>query len=94
MADRRPAFLEGTDGSPEDFDTADVAVVGGVRVTTPAGIDMGGEAITDMLDPVNPQDAATKAYVDSTSGFDVNVILTTVAGLVVVDSNGNVVRSN
>lgn len=93
MADRRLVFLEDTDGQPEDLDAADVAVVGGAKVTTSAGIDMGGAAITAMLDPVNPQDAATKAYVDASMGFNVDVILTTLDAHVVIDNDGHVVRS-
>lgn len=31
-------------------------------------IDMGGNAIRDVVDPTNPQDAATKAYVDAAVG--------------------------
>ncbi|WP_157518068.1 beta strand repeat-containing protein [Flagellimonas lutaonensis] len=43
------------------------------------GNDAGGSAITNLTDPTNPQDAATKAYVDAIADDDVSVT-NTVAG--------------
>lgn len=40
--------------------------------TMSGDIDMGSNFITSLLDPVNPQDAATKAYVDAGGGGTVN----------------------
>lgn len=93
MAERKIPFLSDVDGKPEEFDVADVAVVGGLRTTTAAGIALGGAKATGAADPTDPQDLATKAYVDANANiFDVDVILTDLSGSVLVDLDGNVLR--
>lgn len=48
------------------------ALAGGI--TTTGGINMNGYKITSLLPPTNPQDAATKGYVDSSSGTAVTSV--------------------
>jgi len=62
MAERKPLFMQ-AEGYSEEMAATDTATFGGL--TLGGNIAMGTHAITGMSDPTNPQDAATKAYVDS-----------------------------
>ena len=76
MATRRPLFMntDSGEGFHEQMHESDALVLGGL-VMNPggAGIDMNDQSIFDLAEPLNPQDAATKAYVDAVaSGLDVH----------------------
>jgi hypothetical protein len=76
MATRRPLFMntDSGEGYHEQMHESDALVLGGL-VMNPggAGIDMNDQSIFDLAEPINPQDAATKAYVDAVaSGLDVH----------------------
>lgn len=62
MALRKPLFMS-TEGYWEEMASSDTAAFGGL--TLGGNIAMGTYKITGMGDPADPQDAATKAYVDS-----------------------------
>lgn len=62
MAERKPLFMQ-TEGYEEEMAASDTATFGGL--TLGGNIAMGTHQITGMGDPTLPQDAATKAYVDS-----------------------------
>lgn len=62
MAERKPLFMQ-TEGYEEEMAVSDTATFGGL--TLGGNIAMGTHLITGMGDPLLPQDAATKAYVDS-----------------------------
>jgi hypothetical protein len=62
MAERKPLFMS-SEGYSEEMATTDTAAFGGL--TLGGNIAMGTHKITGMGDPGDPQDAATKAYVDA-----------------------------
>ena len=68
-------LVEGADhgllGGLADDDHTQYLLVAGSRAMT-GDLNMGSHKITSVTDPTNPQDAATKAYVDAmASGLDV-----------------------
>lgn len=70
MALRKPLFMS-SEGFSEEMATADTVSLGGITITTSAGIDMGGFQITNLGTPTVAANAATKAYVDAVaSGLD------------------------
>lgn len=67
MANRKPLFLNTTEGVPEEVSsTADTLTVGKVTLAGVSGvaIDAGGALISSVASPVSATDAASKAYVD------------------------------
>lgn len=76
MATRRPLFMntDSGEGFHEQMHESDALVLGGLVMNAGgAGIDMNDQSIFDLAEPTNPQDAATKAYVDAVaSGLDVH----------------------
>jgi pectin methylesterase-like acyl-CoA thioesterase len=71
----RKAYVDAIDTALQalisSLDSQVIKKDGSVDFTGPQS--MNGFALTDVLDPVNPQDAATKAYVDSVAGSGVPV---------------------
>ena len=69
-------------------DVRETAVADAVMNTT---LDMNGNKIINVTDPTNPQDAATKAYVDTgtflTAGEGIDITGTTISGENASDSN-------
>lgn len=62
-----------------------------------ASVSMNSQLLTSLLDPVNPQDAATKAYVDAIStGLDIkgSVRVVTIAALPTYTRTGNVITAS
>lgn len=76
MATRRPLFMNTASGEGyhEQMHESDALVLGGLVMNAGGtGIDMNDQSIVDLAEPLNPQDAATKAYVDAVaSGLDVH----------------------
>ena len=74
MAERKPLFMNGPEGFSEEMARADFIYLGGL-IMNPGGtgIDMNHQPLINLDEPVNPEDAATKAYVDAlASGLDVH----------------------
>jgi hypothetical protein len=59
------AFTNWDKDVTDDFDGAFGSLTGAPAQIGDLGGDMGAAAITNLLDPTNPQDAATMAYVDA-----------------------------
>lgn len=74
MATRKPLFMNSTEGYHEQMADSDDLVLGGLVMNTGgSGIDMNHQPLVNLDAPVNPEDAATKAYVDAiASGLDVH----------------------
>lgn len=74
MATRKPLFMNQTEGYHEQMANADDIVLGGLQINTGGtGIDLNHSPLINLDPPVNPEDAATKAYVDAVaSGLDVH----------------------
>lgn len=65
MATKVILYVDTSDGVIEQVDTGvDDFTIGGITISGPFGIVMSGSSITGLINPINPQDAATKAYVD------------------------------
>lgn len=83
MAERKPLFMQ-TEGYEEEMATSDTATFGGL--TLGGDIVMQTHLITGLGDPNNPQDAATKAYVDSVAqGLEIKA---PVNALLLAESDG------
>ena len=72
MADKKPLYMDQTEGFSTEMASTDTISLGGLTITSDSldpthnsGILMGGYNISNMADPAQNQDAATKAYVDS-----------------------------
>jgi len=63
MAERKPLYMDQTEGFPVELPTTDSITLGGLTMNG-GDIAMGTNKITGLGDPTNPQDGATKAYVD------------------------------
>jgi hypothetical protein len=86
MAERKPLFLNdtGTDAYHKEIATTDTITVGGVTISTSAGIDFGGFKAKNVGTPTLDTDGATKGYVDAVAtGLDwkASVRLKTTASL-------------
>jgi hypothetical protein len=86
MAERKPLFLNdtGTDAYHKEIATTDTITVGGVTISTSAGIDFGGFKAKNLGTPTLDTDGATKGYVDAVAtGLDwkASVRLKTTASL-------------
>lgn len=91
MALRKPMFMS-SEGFSEEMATTDTAQLGGLTITTAAGIDMGGFKVTNLGTPTAASDGATKAYVDSVAaGLDwkASVRLATAAALPAYTPSGS-----
>ena len=65
MASRTLLYIDSDDGFTDEVDSAvDDFSIAGITLTTALGIDMGGFKITNLADPTQPQDGASKSYVD------------------------------
>ena len=82
MAERKPLFMDQSEGFSEEMAQADSITLGGL--TMGGIIDMGDNQITDVPTPTDPDHAVNKAYVDAlASGLDVHegVVAKTTEGL-------------
>lgn len=71
MAERKPLFMDQTEGFSEEMAQADSITLGGLTMGGP--INMGDNQITDVPTPTDPDHAVNKAYVDAIAqGLDVH----------------------
>jgi len=86
----------GTSFLRNDTDNEMGLVLGGTEWLTVDGseVNVHGQLITNLLDPVNPQDAVTKAYVDSSGVGHLPLAGGTMSGDIDMDGNNIIMDAN
>lgn len=87
-----PVVINNTTNA-QNLTTASFITLGGMsigeNVIIGGGLNMSGESIENVGTPINPNDVATKAYVDNQTGVDGNF---TTGQLIIAASNGDSIR--